>query len=84
MSMPLPWIAAEAGWFVAENGRQPWTIDGILPTFLSGSSLPYGSVLTTLIAFVLFYSVLAVVDVLLMLKYIKLGPTPHSIKGTNA
>jgi cytochrome d ubiquinol oxidase subunit I len=84
ISMPLPWIAAEAGWFVAEHGRQPWTIDGILPTFLSGSSLPYGSVLTTLIAFVLFYSVLAVVDVLLMLKYIKLGPTPHSIKGASA
>lgn len=84
ISLPLPWIAAEAGWFVAENGRQPWTIDGILPTFLSGSSLPYSSVLTTLIAFVLFYSVLAVVDVLLMLKYIKLGPTSHAINGENA
>ena len=33
--VPLPWIAAELGWFVAENGRQPWTIDGVLPTFLS-------------------------------------------------
>ncbi len=38
--LPLPWIAAELGWFVAENGRQPWTIDGILPTFLSSSSSP--------------------------------------------
>ena len=39
-SLPLPWIAAELGWVVAEVGRQPWTIDGVLPTFLSVSSVP--------------------------------------------
>ena len=37
--IPLPWIASELGWFVAEYGRQPWTISGVLPTFLSVSSL---------------------------------------------
>ncbi|WP_085784337.1 cytochrome ubiquinol oxidase subunit I [Candidatus Nucleicultrix amoebiphila] len=73
-SLPLPWLAAELGWFVAEYGRQPWTIDGILPTFLSASSIPATHVASTLTAFVLFYSVLAVVDVTLMRKYIKLGP----------
>ena len=36
-SIPLPWIAAELGWIVAEYGRQPWTISGVLPTFLSVS-----------------------------------------------
>ena len=44
-SLPLPWIAAELGWFVAEVGRQPWTIDGVLPTFLSVSSVPAGECL---------------------------------------
>ncbi len=34
-SLPLPWLAAELGWFVAEYGRQPWVIDGVLPTFLA-------------------------------------------------
>ncbi|CAO5675353.1 MAG: Cytochrome bd ubiquinol oxidase subunit 1 [Holosporales bacterium] len=74
-SMPLPWIAIEMGWIVAESGRQPWTIDGVLPTFLSASNVSSGNVLASLIAFVLFYSVLLVVDVMLMKKYIKLGPT---------
>jgi len=38
-SLPLPWIAAELGWIVAEYGRQPWAIDGVLPTFLAVSSV---------------------------------------------
>ena len=48
MSLPLPWVAAELGWFVAEYGRQPWAIDGILPTFLAVSSLSAAQVLFTL------------------------------------
>ena len=38
-AFPLPWLAAELGWFVAEFGRQPWIIDGVLPTFLATSEL---------------------------------------------
>ncbi len=72
--LPLPWISSELGWFVAENGRQPWTIDGILPTFLSASSISAGSVWLSLGGFVLFYSALAVVELFLMVKYIRLGP----------
>lgn len=74
ISLPLPWVAAELGWFVAEYGRQPWTIDGVLPTFLSGSSLSTGQVWISLAAFVLFYTVLLIVDIALMRKYIRLGP----------
>lgn len=74
LSLPLPWLSAELGWVVAELGRQPWTIDGILPTFLSASSTTSGNVLFTLIGFVVFYSTLLVVDVFLMLKYARLGP----------
>jgi cytochrome d ubiquinol oxidase subunit I len=51
-SLPLPWIAAELGWVVAEYGRQPWVVQGILPTFLGSSTLHTSSVILTLIGFV--------------------------------
>jgi cytochrome d ubiquinol oxidase subunit I len=73
-SLPAPWIANEIGWFVAEFGRQPWTIQGILPTFLSGSALSSTNVAMTLLGFIILYSTLAVVDVYLILKFTKLGP----------
>ncbi|MBY6243539.1 cytochrome ubiquinol oxidase subunit I [Methylosinus sp. Sm6] len=73
-SLPLPWIAAELGWIVAEYGRQPWIIDSVLPTFLGVSDAPAHNVLASLLGFVLFYSALAVVDVALILKYVRLGP----------
>jgi cytochrome bd ubiquinol oxidase subunit I len=72
--LPLPWIAAELGWYVAEVGRQPWVIEGVLPTFLAVSSLSASNVLTTLIGFVVFYSTLLLVDVYLMAKAIRIGP----------
>ena len=73
-SLPLPWIAAELGWYVAEGGRQPWTIDGVLPTFLSVSSVPAGNVILSLAAFVVFYSLLAVVELYLMVRTVRHGP----------
>ncbi|HEY4162689.1 MAG TPA: cytochrome ubiquinol oxidase subunit I [Dongiaceae bacterium] len=73
-SLPLPWIAAEVGWFVAENGRQPWAIYGVLPTFLGSSSVAAGDVWFSLSGFVLFYTALAVVDVYLMVRTIRIGP----------
>src|SRR5690606_40438138 len=42
LTIPMPWLAAELGWFVAEVGRQPWTVSGVLPTWLSVSSLKVG------------------------------------------
>lgn len=73
-SLPLPWLAAELGWVVAEYGRQPWAVEGVLPTFMGVSSLTSGQVLTSIAGFVLFYSVLAIVELYLMAKYIRLGP----------
>jgi cytochrome d ubiquinol oxidase subunit I len=73
-SLPLPWIAIELGWIVAEYGRQPWAIDSVLPTFLAVSNVPAANVMFSLVGFVLFYTVLAIVDVMLMLKYVRLGP----------
>jgi cytochrome d ubiquinol oxidase subunit I len=73
-SLPLPWLAAEMGWVVAEYGRQPWVVDGLLPTFMGVSSVSAASVWISLLGFVLFYTILAVVEVYLMVKYIRLGP----------
>jgi cytochrome d ubiquinol oxidase subunit I len=73
-SIPLPWIAAELGWIVAEYGRQPWTISGVLPTMLSVSNVAAKDVYASLYAFIAFYSALLVVEMYLMLKYIRLGP----------
>jgi len=73
-SLPLPWVAAELGWIVAECGRQPWAVDGLLPTFLGASATPLHNVILSLCGFVIFYSVLAVVDVYLMARMIRRGP----------
>ena len=74
-SIPVPWIACELGWFVAEYGRQPWTIAGILPTHLSTSSLEAGQLYFSLAGFVAFYTILLVVELFLMFKYARLGPS---------
>jgi cytochrome d ubiquinol oxidase subunit I len=73
-TLPLPWLAAELGWIVAEYGRQPWVIEGVLPTALGVSSTDPGNVLFSLLGFVLFYSALLVADFYLLVKYIRLGP----------
>jgi Cytochrome bd terminal oxidase subunit I len=75
--LPAPWITTELDWIVAEYGRQPWTIDGVLPTLLSVSSITPGQVGFSLAGFVVFYTTLAVVELYLMLKYIRLGPEDH-------
>jgi len=74
LSLPLPWLAAELGWIVAEMGRQPWVIEGMLPTFLGNSSHDAHSLYISIAGFVLLYTLLAVVEVYLMVKYIRLGP----------
>ncbi len=72
--IPAPWIAAELGWFVAEYGRQPWTVDGVLPTALSVSHLSVQDLLLTLAGFMIFYTVLFIIEMGLMLKFIRKGP----------
>lgn len=74
LSLPLPWISTELGWFVAEYGRQPWVIEGILPTFMGVSSLSTTQLYTSISGFIILYSLLAVVELYLMVKYIRLGP----------
>ncbi|MFN3861546.1 MAG: cytochrome ubiquinol oxidase subunit I [Roseateles sp.] len=72
--LPAPWIACELGWVVAEYGRQPWTIYGVLPTHLSVSTLSAESLYGSLAGFVGFYTVLLIVEVYLMVKFARQGP----------
>ena len=74
LAIPLPWIAAELGWLVAEVGRQPWIIEGVLPTFLATSELGVYNLLITITGFTLLYGALAVIEVRLMLAAIRKGP----------
>ncbi|HWZ72869.1 MAG TPA: cytochrome ubiquinol oxidase subunit I, partial [Casimicrobiaceae bacterium] len=74
-SIPLPWLAAELGWIVAEYGRQPWSISEVLPTYLSTSSVSAGQLYFSLAGFVGFYTVLLAVELYLMFKYARQGPS---------
>ena len=74
-SLPIPWIAIELGWFVAEYGRQPWTIGGVLPTYLSTSSLTTGDIIGTLVVVIALYTLFLIVEIFLMTKFIRRGPS---------
>ena len=74
-AIPMPWIACEMGWFVAEYGRQPWAIGEVLPTFLAASALTVGDLVFSLTAYFIFYAVLLVIEMYLMFKFARLGPS---------
>jgi cytochrome d ubiquinol oxidase subunit I len=73
-SIPLPFLAAECGWIVAELGRQPWVIEGVLPTAVAVSNLGASTVLFTILGFASIYTVLLVIEWKLLLKTIRKGP----------
>lgn len=72
--LPAPWLASELGWFVAEYGRQPWTIYGMLPTYLSVSTLSVESLYGSLAGFIGFYTLLFIVEMYLMIRFARQGP----------
>ena len=74
LMLPAPWIACELGWVVAEYGRQPWTIYGVLPTHMSVSTLSVNSLYGSLAGFIGFYTVLLIVEIYLMQKFARQGP----------
>ncbi|MFT4247333.1 MAG: cytochrome ubiquinol oxidase subunit I [Pseudomonas sp.] len=73
-TLPLPWIAIECGWFVAEYGRQPWSVEGVLPTFYAASGLALHEILLTLVGFTAIYTTLMIIEIKLMLRSIRKGP----------
>jgi cytochrome d ubiquinol oxidase subunit I len=80
--IPLPFLANEAGWLVAELGRQPWTVYGVLPTWMSASTHSVGYMAFSLIGFVALYSTFIAVEMYLMVRTIRLGPAePDGPRG---
>jgi cytochrome d ubiquinol oxidase subunit I len=80
-SIPLPYLAGQLGWIVAEVGRQPWIVYGMLKTKDAVSrSIDVTQVLISLICFTLLYGSLGVVDIYLLSKYAKQGPMEPFVK----
>lgn len=79
--IPLPWIAIESGWFIAEYGRQPWAIGEILPTSVANSTLTTGDILFSMGLICGLYTLFLVAEMYLMFKFARLGPS--SLKTGN-
>jgi len=82
-SLPLPWLAIESGWLVAELGRQPWVVEGVLPTFYAASGLHLWDLAISLTFYLLVYTVLLAIMVWLMVRAIKHGPSEQSVLDLN-
>ena len=74
LTIPLAWLASQAGWIVAEVGRQPWAIQGLLPNVAAISRLEVGSVQTTFFIFLVLFTLLLVAELSIMGKAIAAGP----------
>lgn len=73
-SIPLVYIAGQAGWIVAEVGRQPWAIQDLLPVNAAVSSLDKGAVMTTFFIFVAVFTLFLAIEIRIMLNAIRKGP----------
>lgn len=77
---PIPWLACVAGWFVAEAGKQPWAIAGVLPTFMGVSSLSVSELVVSTLAYALAYSVLLALG-LQLLRHALLNRNLYQAEG---
>ncbi len=77
-AISFPFIGNTTGWLMTEIGRQPWIVFGLQKTAQGVSpTVSAGEVLITLLGFILVYTVMGIVDVYLMVKYVRLGPDEH-------
>ncbi|NUW75961.1 cytochrome ubiquinol oxidase subunit I [Vibrio mediterranei] len=74
-AIPLPWIACEAGWFVAEYGRQPWAIGEVLPVSMATSDLAASDIWISLGAVYVLYTLFLIAEMYLMVKFSRRGPS---------
>ncbi len=72
--IPLAYLASQAGWIVAEVGRQPWAIRDLMPVSIAASKIPSGSVTTTFILFLVLFTALLIAELSILLRQIKIGP----------
>ena len=80
-SIPLVYIAGQAGWIVAEAGRQPWTIEGLLPVNAAVSSVSVAAVQTTFFLFVAIFTLFLAIEIRILVKAIKKGPETMTIEN---
>lgn len=84
LSTPLVYLAGQAGWIVAEVGRQPWTIEGLLPVRAAVSSVSVAAVQTTFFIFVAIFTLFLLIEIRILLKAIQKGPetdnTPNQVQ----
>lgn len=73
-TIPLGYIACQAGWIVAEVGRQPWAIQDMLPVNAAISKLQTGSVQLTFFIFLILFTIMLIAEICIMVKSIKKGP----------
>ena len=71
LMLPLTYLASEAGWIVAELGRQPWAIQDMLPTMAAVSDISTSSVATTFFIFLILFTVLLIAEIRIMCRVIK-------------
>lgn len=80
-SLPLAYLASQLGWVVAEVGRQPWTIQDILPVQAASSAISAQNVATTFILFAVLFTGLLIAEVTIMVKQIKKGPESEGLNA---
>jgi cytochrome d ubiquinol oxidase subunit I len=78
-ALPLPYIANEAGWFLAEVGRQPWIVYGLMKTADAVSPISISQVSLSMLAFVLIYGLLGLAGLFLIAAHAQKGPKPVSV-----
>ena len=74
LCIPLVYICGQSGWVVAEVGRQPWTIQGLLPVNVAISSLSAGAVKTTFFIFLAVFALFLAIEIRIMIRAIGKGP----------
>ena len=82
--VPLPYIGIMAGWMLAEVGRQPWIVYGLMRTSDAVSPVPASSVGLSLLAFIVIYTALGILDVYLLIKYARKGPKADTTGSVGA
>ena len=83
LTIPLVWVCSQAGWIVAEVGRQPWVIQDLMPTRAAISDLNPGTVILTFWLFALIFTALLAAEMSIMLKAISHGPDDHTTPTPN-
>lgn len=81
LSIPLVYLAGQTGWVVAEVGRQPWTIEGLLPVKAAVSSVSAENVKTTFFLFVAIFTLFLIIELRILVRAIKKGPDKEITNG---